>query len=162
MVRSDALGRKSCPNLAGELPKPWKTWLSRFGQPTLDMSRATFPTGYLELQSSPGAETYSIRRRIKRSMPEKSSRLKCLSGFYARSKTLHEKKHLCQLLKNCELAQPCFRITLNEHRLKLKCSTSHYLTTFPDQELELQASSEAETYSIRRRIRRSVPEKSSR
>ena len=76
IARSDALGRKSSPNLAGELPKRWKTWLSRFGQTTLHMWGSTLPNGYLELQTSPEAETYSNRRRIKRSMPEKSSRLK--------------------------------------------------------------------------------------
>ena len=35
------------------------------------------------------------------------------------------KIYFCQLPKNCQKAQPCFRITLNEHRYKLICSTSH-------------------------------------
>ena len=51
--------------------------------------------------------------------------IKTFVRIFCQRRNTARKKYLCQLLKNCELAHLCFRITLNEHRLKLKCSTSH-------------------------------------
>ena len=42
------------------------------------------------------------------------------------------KPYFCQLPENCQLAHPCFRITLNRHRWKLICSTSHLKIAWSD------------------------------